>query len=140
MIVNSLRSPDLIAIEEIQDNTGAADDGTVDATQTWNMLTAAIRADGGPAYQLRQFDPENNKDGGAPGGNIRQGFLFRTDRGLGFADRPGGTVQRRRALAALPARLSFHTARGASIQPTRRSSTAASRAAASSRSTVTVSL
>ena len=31
----------------------------------------------------------NDQDGGAPGGNIRQGFLFRTDRGLSFIDRPG---------------------------------------------------
>jgi uncharacterized protein len=32
-----------------------------------------------------------HQDGGAPGGNIRVGFLFRTDRGLEFVDRPGGT-------------------------------------------------
>jgi hypothetical protein len=49
LIVNNLKPPDIIAIEEIQDN------------------------------------------GGAPGGNIRQGFLFRTDRGVALIDRPGGT-------------------------------------------------
>ena len=32
----------------------------------------------------------DNEDGGQPGGNIRVGFLFRTDRGLSFIDRPGG--------------------------------------------------
>ena len=90
LIVNHLQSPDLLAIEEIQDNNGApVDDGTVDASITWGMLIAAIQAVGGPAYEYRQIDPVNNEDGGAPGGNIRQGFLFRTDRGLSFIDRPG---------------------------------------------------
>ncbi len=91
LIVNNLRAPDLIAVEEIQDNNGTTNNGEVNATQTWNMLIAAIQATGGPAYQFRQINPVNDQDGGAPGGNIRQGFLFRTDRGLGFIDRPGGT-------------------------------------------------
>ena len=53
---------------------------------------AAISAAGGPAYSYRQIDPVNNEDGGEPGGNIRVGFLFRTDSGLSFVDRPGGTA------------------------------------------------
>jgi len=90
LIVNHLRSPDVIAIEEVQDNDGATDSGTTDASASWTMLVAAIQAAGGPAYQFRQIDPEDNEDGGQPGGNIRVGFLFRTDRGLEFIDRPGG--------------------------------------------------
>jgi predicted extracellular nuclease len=90
LIVNHLRSPDLIAIEEIQDNDGATDSGTTDASDTWNMLIAAIQAAGGPAYAFRQIDPVDGEDGGQPGGNIRVGFLFRTDRGLNFINRPGG--------------------------------------------------
>lgn len=90
LIVNNLQSPDILAISEIQDNNGTVNDGTVAADQTWNKLIAAIAAIGGPAYQYRQIDPVNNSDGGAPGGNIRVGFLFRTDRGLAFVDRPGG--------------------------------------------------
>ena len=90
LIVNHLRSPDLIAIEEIQDNDGATDSGTTDASDTWNMLIAAIQAAGGPAYAFRQIDPVDGEDGGQPGGNIRVGFLFRTDRELTFIDRPGG--------------------------------------------------
>ena len=31
LIVNNLRSPDIVALEEIQDNNGPTDDGTVDA-------------------------------------------------------------------------------------------------------------
>ncbi len=90
LIVKNLAAPDVIAIEEIQDNNGTVNDGTVDASVTWNMLIAAISAAGGPAYQYRQIDPVNGQDGGAPGGNIRQGFLFRTDRGLSFVDKAGG--------------------------------------------------
>lgn len=92
LIVQNLRSPDLISVEEIQDNTGAVDDGTVDASQTFARLIAAIRSAGGPTYEHRSIDPVNNQDGGETGGNIRIGFLFRTDRGLKFVDRPGGNA------------------------------------------------
>jgi uncharacterized protein len=90
LIVHNLRSPDLIAGEEVQDNNGATDNGVVDATQTLSRLVAAIQAAGGPAYAWREIDPVDDQDGGEPGGNIRQVFLFRTDRGLSFVDRPGG--------------------------------------------------
>jgi len=89
-IVNNLASPDLLSLEEIQDNNGAVNDGTVAAGQTLDRLVHAIQAAGGPTYQWRQINPENNADGGEPGGNIRVAFLFRTDRGLSFVDRPGG--------------------------------------------------
>ena len=89
-IVDNLRAPDLLGIEEVQDNSGAANNGVVDATQTWTLLIQAIANAGGPLYEYRQIDPVNNEDGGAPGANIRVGFLFRTDRGLEFIDRPGG--------------------------------------------------
>jgi uncharacterized protein len=90
LIVNNLQSPDLIAIEEVQDNDGATNSSVVDASVTWTMLIDAIEAAGGPEYQYRQIDPVDDQDGGEPGGNIRVGFLFRTDRGLSFIDRPGG--------------------------------------------------
>jgi uncharacterized protein len=91
VIVNNLRSPDLISVEEVQDNNGPTNDATVAADVTWGLLIDAIEAAGGPtSYDYRQIDPASNQDGGEPGGNIRVGFLFRTDRGLAFVDRPGG--------------------------------------------------
>ena len=90
-IVSNLKSPDLIALEEVQDNNGATDNGVVDASTTLSTLISAITAAGGPTYQYRQINPVNNQDGGEPGGNIRQVFLYRTDRGLAFIDRAGGT-------------------------------------------------
>ena len=89
LIVNHLRSPDVLAIEEIQDNDGATNTPVPDASVTWNTLIAAIQAAGG-LYEYRQIDPVDDQDGGEPGGNIRVGFLFRTDRGLEFIDRLGG--------------------------------------------------
>jgi predicted extracellular nuclease len=90
LIVDNLRSPDLIAGEEVQDSSGATDDGVVDASQTLSKLADAVVAAGGPRYAWREIDPVDDADGGQPGGNIRQVFLFRTDRGLSFIDRPGG--------------------------------------------------
>lgn len=102
-IVDNLRAPDLIGVEEVQDNSGSRNDGTVDASQSWSALIAAIQAAGGPLYEYRQIDPVNNADGGQPGGNIRVGFLFRTDRGLSFIDRPGGDAVTPVSVVATPA-------------------------------------
>jgi predicted extracellular nuclease len=90
-LINNLKAPDIVAVEEIQDNDGATNSTITDASVTWNMLIAAIVAAGGPTYEFRDIAPVDDQDGGQPGGNIRQGFLFRTDRGVNFVDRPGGT-------------------------------------------------
>ena len=89
-VVRNLASPDILALQEIQDNSGATSDGTVDSTRTTDKLIAAIVSAGGPAYSARWVNPENLADGGQPGGNIRQVFLYRTDRGVGFAAAPAG--------------------------------------------------
>jgi len=91
LIVDNLRAPDLLSLEEVQDDNGPTNDATVGASATYTKLIAAIQAAGGPTYEFRQIDPVDDQDGGGPGGNIRVGFLFRTDRGLAFVDRPGGT-------------------------------------------------
>jgi predicted extracellular nuclease len=94
LIVNNLLAPDVIGIEEVQDNdgvSGGAGSPVVDATTSWTRLVTAIEAAGGPLYEYRQIDPVDDADGGAPGGNIRVGFLFRTDTGVKFVDRPGGS-------------------------------------------------
>jgi predicted extracellular nuclease len=91
LIVDNLKAPDIVAVEEVQDNNGATNDTVTAADVTYATLIAAIQAAGGPTYGFRQIDPVDDQDGGEPGGNIRVGFLFRTDRGLVFVDRPGGT-------------------------------------------------
>lgn len=75
-IVEKLRSPDLLFLQEIQDNDGATDSGTVTANETLSTLVSAIAAAGGPSYTFLEIAPTNNKDGGAPGGNIRVAYLY----------------------------------------------------------------
>jgi hypothetical protein len=88
-IVTSLGKPDIVALEEIQDNNGATNNGVVAADQTVAKFIAAIQATGGPTYDWRSIDPNNGTDGGEPGGNIRQVFLFNPAR-VTFVDRAGG--------------------------------------------------
>ncbi len=76
VITNHLQSPNIIALQEVQDGNGEGDDGFTDASDSFNALINAISEAGGPAYTFYQIDPVNNKDGGAPGGNIRVGYLY----------------------------------------------------------------
>ncbi len=92
-VVTNLSKPDVVALEEVQDNTGATDDGTVAAEHTLTKLTDAIVAAGGPRYRWREIDPVDDKDGGQPGGNIRVVFLFDPSR-VSFVDRGSLSVNR----------------------------------------------
>lgn len=75
-IVNNLGSPHVIAVQEIQDDNGTIDDGTTDATQTLQALADAIFDAGGPDYDFVDVAPADGTSGGAPGGNIRNAFLY----------------------------------------------------------------
>jgi predicted extracellular nuclease len=79
-IVNNLNSPDVIALQEIQDNSGETNDGTTDASETLQALVDAIVAAGGPAYEFFDVAPTDGSSGGVPGGNIRNAFLYNADR------------------------------------------------------------
>lgn len=101
-IVTNLKNPDLLSLEEVQDNDGAGanqapptNSSTVVASDvTLQKIVDAIVAKGGPTYSYRVIDPVDDADGGEPGGNIRVAFLFRTDHGLSFVDRGDGSVNR----------------------------------------------
>ncbi|MFJ7829579.1 endonuclease [Peribacillus sp. NPDC097284] len=79
-IITNLKAPDIIGVTEMQDNDGATDSGTTDASQSAQKVIDKIKASGGPTYQYIDIAPEDKADGGAPGGNIRVGFLYNTDR------------------------------------------------------------
>ena len=99
-IVNSLRSPDIIALQEIQDNNGDiancdSDDpdpcsGVLDASESLQKLVDAIADSGGPAYASFNVDPliettDDNRDdpdsfGGVSLGNIRNAFVYNSER------------------------------------------------------------
>jgi predicted extracellular nuclease len=76
VIADELGAPAIVAIEEIQDDSGVADDGVVTSRATVDALVAAVRAAGGPRYDAAWIDPENRREGGVPGGNIRVVLLF----------------------------------------------------------------
>ncbi|MGL4820444.1 MAG: chitobiase/beta-hexosaminidase C-terminal domain-containing protein [Bacilli bacterium] len=78
-IVKNLKSPDVVALMEMQDNNGEATGNTA-ANETFKTLIDAIKAAGGPEYRYAQIDPVNNQDGGAPNANIRNGFLYNPQR------------------------------------------------------------
>ncbi|WP_368733233.1 endonuclease/exonuclease/phosphatase family protein [Streptomyces alkaliphilus] len=88
-VVVNLATPDIVTLEEIQDNTGPTDDGVTASDETLRLFVEAIEAAGGPVYEWRSIDPEDKRDGGQPGGNIRNVLLFNPDR-VEFVDRPGG--------------------------------------------------
>lgn len=75
-VVSHLGAPDVVALQEIQDNNGETDNGETDASQTLAALVQAIVVAGGPAYLAIDVAPGDNTQGGVPGGNIRNAFLY----------------------------------------------------------------
>ncbi|GHH97431.1 5'-nucleotidase C-terminal domain-containing protein [Neobacillus kokaensis] len=78
-IIQNLNTPDIVGLVEVQDNNGESSGGT-DASQNYQALIDAIKANGGPAYNWTDIAPVENQDGGAPNGNIRVGFIYNPDR------------------------------------------------------------
>lgn len=88
-IVGNLKRPDILGLIEMQDNSGPQDDGVTDASQSAQVLIDAVAKRGGPAYRYVDIAPEDKRDGGQPGGNIRVGFLYNPER-VRLAERPAG--------------------------------------------------
>lgn len=78
--LENLKSPDIIGLVEVMDNSGETDDGTTSASENYESIIQKIKDLGGPTYGWTDIAPENNQDGGVPGGNIRVGFLYNTER------------------------------------------------------------
>ena len=80
-IVNALKSPDIIGVQEVQDADGENAGSDLSGAATAQKLIDAIAAAGGPVYRYVEVAPTaTNVSGGAPNGNIRNGFLFNTAR------------------------------------------------------------
>ncbi|KAL3477123.1 Endonuclease/exonuclease/phosphatase [Aspergillus californicus] len=75
-IATHLNGPAIMCLQEIQDNTGATNDGVVSANLTLSTLTELISAAGGPDYSFTEIPPVDGADGGEPGGNIRVAYLY----------------------------------------------------------------
>jgi len=92
-IVNQMGSPDIIGLQEIQDNDGSEGQDAISADLTYEGIINAILDLGGPRYYYVDIDPIPGSDGGIPLGNIRQGFLYRMDSGLQLAEAPAGEAK-----------------------------------------------
>lgn len=97
-IVNNLQAPDIVGLQEIQDGDGTEITDLISAEATLNTLIEAIVAAGGPRYQFidtpdlipafvddrgtasTSDDQVVSPVGGAPGGNIRNAFLYNPQR------------------------------------------------------------
>ena len=79
-VVTNLNTPDIIALQEIQDNDGPgdADTSTVTAADvTLQLLVDAIIDAGGPTYEfIDNTFIGDDTSGGQGGGNIRTAFLY----------------------------------------------------------------
>ncbi len=80
VVVEQAHSPLLVALQEIQDNDGAELSPVTDAHYTYQRLIAAINKAGGPLYTYVDLPPESGADGGQPGGNIRNAYLYDASR------------------------------------------------------------
>ena len=90
-ITGNLGSPQLLSLQEIQDNNGATNNGVVSADVTLNTLAGALNTASGRNYAWVSVTPQNNTDGGQPGGNIRQAFMYDTSR-VSFSGVVGGAL------------------------------------------------
>lgn len=83
-ILNNLKSPDIIALQEVQDNDGATNSSVTSASVTLQMLVDALNAAAGPNGPHYKFIDNpfigDDTNGGEPGGNIRTAYLYNDDR------------------------------------------------------------
>jgi len=88
-IVTNLGAPDIVALQEVQNNDGEVISDVAAADETLQLLVDEIAAAGGPGYVFIDTPnvPVTTDDGelirpvgGAPGGDIRNAFLYNPDR------------------------------------------------------------
>ncbi len=80
-IVYSLGAPDIVALQEVQDADGAGNGSNLSGTSNVQGLIDAIFAASGIVYTYVEIAPDvAGSTGGEPGGNIRNGYIYRADR------------------------------------------------------------
>jgi hypothetical protein len=111
-IAVNMAAPHIVSLQEIQDNNGTTNDGTVAANVTLDRLAAAVNAQTpGRSYAWVTVNGVNNADGGATGGNIRQAFLYDTSR-VSFAGVVGGALDAISPIAAPGGQVTFNLGAG----------------------------
>jgi predicted extracellular nuclease len=79
-IVTWLASPDVLMLQEVQDDSGSEDNGETAAKKNILALIEAVQEKNGPEYAYFEVDPIDGTSGGLSGANIRTVMLYRTDR------------------------------------------------------------
>jgi len=79
-VVVQANTPDIVALQEIQDNDGAEMSMVVDASSTYEGLVKTIKILCGIEYHWVDIPPGVGTDGGQPGGSIRNGYLYNPER------------------------------------------------------------
>jgi predicted extracellular nuclease/Ca2+-binding RTX toxin-like protein len=98
-IINNLGAPEIIGLQELQDNNGSFNDAIVDASITVQQLIDAIVARGGPQYHAILSDPVDGAEGGEGGGNIQVAYLYLPDAveptdGNNLSGEPGDIIRK----------------------------------------------
>ncbi len=83
-IVKNLASPDILLLEEVQDDSGTQDDGVTSADKNLLALTKAIEEQNGPIYLYYDPPTTDGENGGMAGANIRTVVLYREDAEFDF--------------------------------------------------------
>jgi hypothetical protein len=103
-LVENLGAPDVVVLEELQDDSGPLNDRVVTAERNVAAFLEAVEHAGGPRYSAHWIDPVDGRDGGEPGGNIRVVVLVKSRAELTFVARPGASAETANAVV--------HTGRG----------------------------
>ncbi|KAJ3096208.1 hypothetical protein HDU96_000840 [Phlyctochytrium bullatum] len=88
-IVNQLQNPDILFVQEMGDDDGVTQSQVVTSDRNLGILIDAIVAAGGPRYEFTYVAPQVGTDGGQPGLNIRNAYLYLSDR-VSLASSPSG--------------------------------------------------
>ena len=99
-IVEMLKAPDILVLQEIMDDDGSLDSQVVSAERNIASLIDDIvdASKGAVVYKALNIDPLRNADGGIIGGNIRTVILYQTNRGLRFTGGAAGKADQETGL------------------------------------------
>ena len=79
-MANELNTPDILGLVEVMDSYGETVGPDTSAHESYQIFIDKIFDLTGVKYAYTEVAPVQGEDGGIPGGNIRVGYLYRTDR------------------------------------------------------------
>jgi hypothetical protein len=79
-MANELNTPDILGLVEVMDSYGTEKGPNTSAHESYQIFIDKIFDLTGVEYAYTEVAPVQGQDGGIPGGNIRVGYLYRTDR------------------------------------------------------------